>query len=425
MQSQIAQQKNLLAIVYPLGSWPIVRAGPFHLNKGGDTMKRFLLLAFSCMIIMAALATFLPKVARASGAGNSLFGVAAVSDDDVWATGQFIPSAGPVQALIEHWNGHTWQVVSNPTPAGTQFSQLHGLAAISKDDIWAVGGFTTAGGNGQTLTEHWNGAHWKIVPSPTPVGATNSFLSGVVAVSHHDVWAVGETQESNGFSGTLIEHWNGHTWQIVSSPSPGPQVNALLGVAAVSHHDVWAVGYFFDTTSTRQTLIERWDGHTWQIVPSTAPANSALPGVAAVSHDDVWAVGDFVDSTNTTRVLIEHWNGHTWQTITGLNPAGSSSAFLEGVTAVSHKDIWAVGDAFGTNGACLTLIEHWNGHTWQIVSSPNPAGSTCNSLNGVAAVPHDEDVWAVGNAFGTNGSTLTLIEAWNGSSWRSVPSPTP
>jgi hypothetical protein len=72
------------------------------------------------------------------------------------------------------------------------------------------------------------------------------------------------------------------------------------------------------------------------------------------------------------------------------------------------------------------LIEHWNGHTWQIVPSANLGGLTCFSLNDVAAVPHDEDdVWAVGNAFGAPGSTVTLIEHWNGQTWRVVPSPTP
>lgn len=393
-------------------------------------MKRFLIIALSCLLIIAALATFSPKVARAGGAGNSLFGVAAISDDDVWATGQFIPpSAGPVQALIEHWNGHTWQVVSSPTPAGNQFSHLQGLAAISQDDIWAVGAFLTAGGIGQTLTEHWNGTQWKIVPSPTPVGATNSVLLKVAAVSHSNVWAVGVTQDNSGISGTLIEHWNGHTWQIVSIPHPTGSINISLNdVAAVPHNeDVWAVGGFVDSTNTGHVLIERWNGHTWQIIPSTAPAGSGLSGVAAISHNDVWAVGSIFDTTsNTSQVHIEHWNGHTWQTIPGANPAGSTFVFLNGVAPVSHNDVWAVGNAFSTNGSCLNLIEQWNGHTWQIVPSANLGGLTCFSLNGVAAVSHDKDaVWAVGNALDTNGSTVTLIEHWNGHTWRIVPSPTP
>ena len=389
-------------------------------------MKRFLFIASSCLLIITTLA-FFPKVARASGAGNSLLAVAAVSDDDVWATGQFIPSAGPVKPLFEHWNGHTWRVVSSPTPAGTQFSQLSGLAAISKNDIWAVGTLLTAGGIEQTLTEHWNGTRWMIVPSPTPVGATNSFLRGVAAVSHGNVWAVGRTQNSSGFSVTLIEHWNGHTWQIVSSPNPTGSANSsLLGVAAVHHdEDVWAVGDFIDSAGTFQVLIERWNGHMWQIVPSTAPAGGGLSGVAAVSHNDVWAVGNIEVSIGILRVLIEHWNGHTWQTIPGVNPAGSSSVFLNGVTVVSHNNVWAVGNAFGTTGSCQNLIEHWNGHTWRTVPSANLAGLACFSFNGVAAVPHDEDVWAVGNAFGTTGSTVTLIERWNGHTWRIVPSPTP
>lgn len=390
-------------------------------------MKRFLFIALSSLLIIAALA-FHAGVARASGEGNTLFGVAAISEDDVWATGQFIPNSGPVMPLFEHWNGHTWQVVSSPTPAGAQFSQMSGLAAISEDDVWAVGTLLTTAGDDQTFIEHWNGFQWKIVPSPNPAGAANSSLHTVAAVSHSNVWAVGETRNSSGSASTLIEHWNGHSWQIVSSPNAsGSTSSFLLGVATVPHdEDVWAVGASFNSAGAFQALIERWNGHMWQIVPSTAPAGGDLSGVAAVSHNDVWAVGDFEVSIGHLRVLIEHWNGHTWQAVPGVNPAGSSSVFLNGVTVVSHNNVWAVGNAFNTTGSCQNLIEHWNGHAWSIVPSANLGGLTCFFFNSVSAVPHDEDaVWAVGNALGANSSTVTLIERWNGHTWRIVPSPTP
>ncbi len=388
-------------------------------------MKRFLFIASSCLLIITTLA-FFPKVARAGGAGNSLLAVAAISDDDVWATGQFIPSAGPVKPLFEHWNGHTWQVVSSPTPAGAQFSQMSGLAAISEDDVWAVGTLLTTAGNDQTFIEHWNGTRWKIVPSPNPAGAANSSLHTVAAVSRSNVWAVGETRNSSGSASTLIEHWNGHSWQIVSSPNAsGSTSSFLLGVATVPHdEDVWAVGASFNSAGTFQALIERWNGHMWQIVPGVAVSGGDLSGITAISDRDIWAVGNSGPGGHL-QVFIEHWNGHTWQAVPGVNPAGSTSTFLDSVTAVSHNDIWAIGNAFNTTGSCQNLIEHWNGHAWSIVPSANLAGLACFSLNGVAAVPHDEDVWAVGNAFGTTGSTVTLIERWNGHTWRIVPSPTP
>ena len=53
----------------------------------------------------------------------------------------------------------------------------------------------------QTLILRWNGTSWKRVPSPTPAGG--AFLLGVAAVSARNAWAVG---------GGLILRWNGVTW---------------------------------------------------------------------------------------------------------------------------------------------------------------------------------------------------------------------
>src|SRR5690348_5630714 len=56
-------------------------------------------------------------------------------------------------------------------------------------------------------------AAWNIVPSPN-VGTT-SHLNSVSVISATDVWAVGYSS-----TGTLIEHWDGTSWSIVSSPNP-------------------------------------------------------------------------------------------------------------------------------------------------------------------------------------------------------------
>ncbi len=38
------------------------------------------------------------------------------------------------------------------------------------------------------------------------------------------------------------------------------------------------------------------------------------------------------------------------------------------VSAVSATDVWAVGTALGANDS--TLAAHWDGHTWQVVTTP-------------------------------------------------------
>jgi hypothetical protein len=44
---------------------------------------------------------------------------------------------------------------------------------------------------------------------------------------------------------------------------------------------------------------------------------------------------------------------------------------LQGVTAISGRDVWAVGYSYDAVAATLApLIEHWDGSTWSIVPSP-------------------------------------------------------
>src|SRR5260221_7355376 len=69
-----------------------------------------------------------------------------------------------------------WHIVSSPNP-GQGYWQFNGVAAVSDDDVWTVGG--GAGGYGPTLIENWNGKKWSIVSSPKVDGQ----LNGIVAVS--------------------------------------------------------------------------------------------------------------------------------------------------------------------------------------------------------------------------------------------------
>src|SRR6184192_2744595 len=98
--------------------------------------------------------------ANPSSSVNMINAVAAVSANDVWAVGTAPTSTDTV--LILHWNGTAWSVVPNPTN-GIPLANLAALAVISANDIWAVGsGFT--GDESATATLHWNGTAWSVIP---------------------------------------------------------------------------------------------------------------------------------------------------------------------------------------------------------------------------------------------------------------------
>lgn len=324
-----------------------------------------------------------------SPGGGDLHGVAVVSASDIWTVGT---SGNGLKSRIEHWNGNSWSLVSAPGTA------LNGVAVVSASDIWAVGSrFFPSTNTTAALIDHWNGSAWSIVASPTL--NSNSYLNSVTVVSASDIWAVGYTgtQQSNQ---PLIEQWNGTSWSVVSSPGPGQ----LNGVAAVSANDVWAVGVNFN-----QTLIEHWDGTSWTVVSSPGSLN-ALNGISVVSASDIWAVG-FQAGKTKNKTLTEHWNGTSWTIVPSPNvPGGPPGNQLDAVSAISTNDVWAVGE-YNTNAGNLmnnTLVEHWNGSAWKVVSSPSPG--SYNTLYAVAFVPGSKHLWAVGGddyTGGPNDSTLT------------------
>src|SRR5438067_2985569 len=148
---------------------------------------------------------------------------------------------------------------------------------------------------------------WSVVPSPN--GSSTSGLSGVAVVSASDIWAVGSSGNQRSGGQTLIEHWNGSSWSVVTSANPGSIYNTLYGVTAISATNVWAVGYYVNTTGVTQTLIEHWNGTSWSVVKSPSPAtgNNELFSVSAASASSIWAVGFLTNNSSTPidQTLIE------------------------------------------------------------------------------------------------------------------------
>jgi hypothetical protein len=122
----------------------------------------------------------------------------------VWAVG--INNGVPVSML---WNGKAWKLepVDPAVGDGGLFYFLSMVRPIPGGTEWAVGTLTLSDTN-VTLIEYWTGKSWVRVPSPNgKKSSSGSSLSGVAAVAKNNAWAVG-----SGANDTLILHWNGKTW---------------------------------------------------------------------------------------------------------------------------------------------------------------------------------------------------------------------
>lgn len=239
-------------------------------------------------------------------AENILSGLEAVAPNDVWAVGHTEEDIG-AGTLVEHWNGTSWSVVPSPKP-GTG-GILGGIDAVSASDIWAAGSYyDEAEGLWENLITHWDGTAWTEVPSVSPGTYTNA-LGPVAVVSANDVWTVGAYSSGSGVL-TLAEHWDGHHWSVVPTPNVATgygTTNTLGSVVVRSANDVWAAGSYQnqDTEGQSRTLLMHWNGASWSIVPSPSPGKSSgLTDIAFGPTGEAWGVGIY------SEYPIDIYDGH-------------------------------------------------------------------------------------------------------------------
>jgi hypothetical protein len=102
-------------------------------------------------------------------------------------------------------------------------------------------------------------------------------------------------------------------------------------------------------------------------------------------------------------------------------PKGATSATLNGITAISATNAWAVGSQTSTSGVVQPLIEHWDGTQWRVTPAPSfHQGAALTAVGGRAG-----DLWATGETSPQSFSGSGLILRYNGSVWTRVQLPKP
>jgi hypothetical protein len=338
---------------------------------------------------------------------HDLYDVSALSATDAWAVGSLSRDGAAYETWIQHWDGERWDCVGSHSGSGLQ-NALYGVGIVATDDVWAVGSAQAAGErHAHTLVEHWDGSRWAVTASPRP--SRSSELRGVSALARDDLWAVGSSAR-----GPLTLHYDGTDWrQVAAAPHSGPS-STLRDVTALAGDDVWAVGSAGDETTS--PLAEHWNGKRWSSYDVPAPTGSYLTSVSGTAADDVWAVGVTKTAAGGTSTLIEHWDGIAWTVVP--SPDGDQAiSTLTAVTAIAGDDVWAVGFR-GNDHRTATFTEHWDGAAWGVVDSAD-GSPDANHMYGVAATS-SSDVLTVGS-YAVHGKDRALTERWDGAAWAITP----
>ncbi len=338
-------------------------------------------------------------------------------------TGRMCVAVGTVDSgqgmLAERWNGRSWASMHLARPAGATSAGLTGVSCTSARACTAVG-WDSGPGVGGTLAERWNGSTWRIQATPSPgiggvpfAAVSCGSATSCTAVGYYDFGAPGFADT------TLADHWDGHSWS--NQPLP-PVGNPGADFTSISCRPsaCTGAGYYLgqsDEGPGTAPLAMRWNGTAWavQATPGDATQNetSTLTGVSCPSARSCTAVG----ISDSGGPLILRWNGATWHS----QSVAGNFALNYGFNAVSCTSTTAC-TAIGSNAAA-----HWNGRRWASRRIRVPSGARGLSLSAVSCSSASRCT-AVGFKNITVSlvkDILTVAERWNGHTWTPQPTRSP
>jgi hypothetical protein len=354
----------------------------------------------------------------AGASENYLQGVSCVSATSCTAVGYYRDSGGALLTLAEFWNGTAWAIQATPNPTGTNVGPVYldAVSCASATSCIAVGHYASPSGQFQfPLAEHWDGTAWAVQAIPRPGRSSHTFLEGVSCRTATSCIAVGNYTSSAGAIVTLAEHWNGTAWKVQATPNPaGTTYSQLTGVWCTSTTTCTAVGQYRSSGGVEMTLAEYRIGSTWAVQATPNPADSIdsyLQGVSCHSATSCTATGHYLSRSGPTVTLAERWNGTAWAIQATPNPAhAAGESQLDSISCASLTSCTAAGWYATVSGGSRVLAEHWNGTTWAIQATPDPAGATFSALAGVSCVL-PSSCTATGWFAGPSAQGRTLAEA--------------
>lgn len=335
-----------------------------------------------CGFVLLAVVLAAPASAQAAG-----WQLIAMPDAAQSWSGQAVATFGPQRAylvgqdetgaaMVARYNGAGWHEAYQ----GPASSTYNAIAKLRGHRAWVVGSTTTPDGGAQAVAAHLDDG-WRESPAGNrPVFANN--LYGVAAVSDHNVWAVGSSSNDDyATTHTLAEHWDGDHWSIVASPTPDPAGgNELTAVAAGRDGAVFASGYSDATPLLLRRGAFRW--HRLRL-PELPGFDDAISGVAVRSATNAWFVGTFQrTSDGLSRPLVLHWNGTALRRVRARQPSPWDSSYMTAVTITRRGRIYAAGTAlYSTFDAPQATVWRSSRGIFVPVTTPAVGGSQMVSIN--------------------------------------------
>jgi hypothetical protein len=254
----------------------------------------------------------------------------AVSGSSVYVGGDFTMAGGVAASYIARWDGTNWQALG-----GGVNGRVVALA-VSGNGLYAGGVFNTATNAGGTsmvvnYIAKWDGTTWS---------ALGSGLNGYVetlAISGNDLYVGGDFTTAGGTPANRIAKWDGNNWSALGTGIENGWPFAL----AISDTNLFVGGLFKAAGGVAATNIAKWNGTSWSALgPGLIdPDNFYESAVEAllISDDNLYAGGSFTTAGGVPANGIAKWDGTNWS---GL---GSGTSGRVHALALTGSDLYLGG----------------------------------------------------------------------------------
>jgi hypothetical protein len=269
---------------------------------------------------------------------------------------------------------------------------LYALAADASGNVYAGGGFTTAGGSPANYVAKWNGSTWTALPG----------ISG-------DVHSLAIDAGGNVYAGGAfgVAKWNGSAWSSIGSLGSG----FVLSLATDASGNVYAGGWFTTINGDPFNNVAKWNGSSWSALGLGTDYD--VFALTTDSSGNVYAGGAFVTAGGIVVDRVAKWNGSSWSALgTGMSIGMPDRVYALATDASGN--VYAGGFFTTAGGTPASRVAKWDGSSWSALG----AGLD----QGVMALATDAggNVYAGGFFTTAGGPPANRVAKWDGSAWSAL-----
>jgi trimeric autotransporter adhesin len=340
----------------------------------------------------------------------------AVADDgnNLYAGGLFTYAGQTNASQIARFDGTNWYPLGSGISTNGGQTIVHAIA-VSSNNVYVGGSFSTAGGVSALNIARWDGTNWYALGNG-PGGVVAS-----ITVRTDGVYAAGAPQSNVTltYGSPFFERWDGTNWLnminfnatntidsfYLNDPNIGMDAVAFLGT------NIYIGGHFeiswHDPTFTFGTNcynIMRFDGTYDQIVGTGLNSNVVAMAVLATN---LYVAGLFTNAGGITASHIAMWDGNNWFTVGGGVVGSGTVSSL----ATIGNNLYAGGTFTNIGGVSAARIAKWDGTNWSALGSGVVFLGTSGSVLGMAAF--GSDLYVGGGFYFAGGKQSYFLGHWN------------